>query len=403
MFFYRFYHDERSLFSIYFFEFSAGVHQALKPHTDVHPMSIKKAEAIAVSLPFDIGGPKPTFAGIPRRMEILFIRLENHQGLVGWGEAFGLSIWPATLQAFEHLVAPLVIDQDESDISGLMERLTRQLHILGRSGAVTYALSGLDIALWDMAGKKANQSIGEMLGGPKHTQLPAYASLMRYGCEQLVKDNSMRALNQGFKGIKLHETQVGLVHAARSVLGPHVPLMMDVNCPWSIEESLRAAEELCSAELYWLEEPIWPPEDFEALQQVRTQSGIRIAAGENNISVLHFEQMLKAQSVDFIQPSVTKIGGISAFLKVMALSDQHQVPLMPHSPYFGPGFLASLHLASLLEEEVMIEYSFADLGANPMGSAVLLDQGFLKIPQGPGLGQDPELDILREFRVRPQG
>ncbi len=363
-------------------------------------MTIKKAEAIAVSLPFEIWGPKPTFAGIPRQMDILFIRLENHDGVVGWGEAFGLSIWPATAAAFEHLVTPLVLGRDESDIASLMQSLTQQLHILGRSGAVTYALSGLDIALWDMAGKKANRSVAEMLGGAKHKRLPAYASLMRYGTQELVVENALRAMDMGFKGIKLHETQVALVQSARSSLGADVPLMMDVNCPWTVEESLNAASQLQSSNLLWLEEPVWPPEDFEGLAQVKARSELSIAAGENNISVTHFEQMLKARCVDFIQPSVTKIGGISAFLKVMALSERYKVPLMPHSPYFGPGFLATLHLASRLDEEVMIEYSFTQLGANPMGASVLLENGHLSIPTGPGLGHDPDQDIVREFKVR---
>jgi L-alanine-DL-glutamate epimerase-like enolase superfamily enzyme len=362
-------------------------------------MSIVQAQAIPVRLPFDIGGPKPTFAGIPRMMDILFIRIETDTGLVGWGEAFGLSVWPATRQAFEHLVVPLILGKDEKNIHELMLSLHQQLHILGRTGAVTYALSGLDIALWDLAGKASQQSISELLGGKRHTTLPAYASLMRYGNPNLVQRNTERALQQGFSAIKLHELGVEHVQAARSVMGMDIPLMMDVNCPWSLEQTQQMITELEASNLYWLEEPIWPPEDFTNLANVRQLKKIPIAAGENNMSTHHFAEMLKLGAVDFAQPSVTKIGGITEMMKIIDLCKDHAIPVMPHSPYFGPGLLATLHMTACFEELTMIEYSFADLGGNPFGDSILLKNGVLEVPTGPGLGYEPDLDVIAEFRV----
>jgi len=362
-------------------------------------MTIVQAQAIPIRLPYDIGGPKPTFAGIPRQMEILFIRIETDTGLIGWGEAFGLSIWPATRQAFEHLVAPLIMGKDEKNISELMANLQKQLHILGRTGAVTFALSGLDIALWDIQGKAKQQSLSELLGGAKHHSLPGYASLMRYGNTDLIKHNTERALEKGFGAIKLHEQSSEHVQAARQLMGPELPLMMDVNCPWSVAQTLEMLPQLQASNLLWLEEPIWPPEDFRGLKKIRDKKSIGIAAGENNMSACHFEEMLAYDSVDFAQPSVTKIGGITEMLKIMDLCQYFETPVMPHSPYFGPGLLATLHLAAVLQPETMIEYSFADLGANPLGDCILMRHGRIDIPRGPGLGCDPDLDILHEFRV----
>jgi len=362
-------------------------------------MSIVQAQAIPIRLPFEIGGPKPSFAGIPRQMEILLIRIETDSGLVGWGESFGLSIWPATRQAFEHLVAPLIMGKDEKNIADLMLGLHRQLHILGRSGAATYALSGLDIALWDLAGKAAGQSLSTLLGGAKHSSLPGYASLMRYGTPELVKHNTQRALEQGFEAIKLHELGVEHVNAARDVMGMDRDLMMDVNCPWSLSQSIDMLDKLKDANLLWLEEPIWPPEDFQSLAQVRKTKKIPIAAGENNISTYHFEEMLRTGAVDYAQPSVTKIGGITEMIKIIQLCKQHTTPVMPHSPYFGPGLLATLHITACLDDLTMIEYSFADLGANPLGDSILMKNGRIQIPTGPGLGCDPDLDVVEAFRV----
>ena len=332
-------------------------------------------------------------------MEILFIRIETDTGLIGWGEAFGLSIWPATRQAFEHLVAPLIMGKDEKNISELMANLQKQLHILGRTGAVTFALSGLDIALWDIQGKAKQQSLSELLGGAKHQSLPGYASLMRYGNTDLIKHNTERALEKGFGAIKLHEQSSEHVQAARQLMGPELPLMMDVNCPWSVAQTLEMLPQLQASNLLWLEEPIWPPEDFRGLKKIRDKKSIGIAAGENNMSACHFEEMLAYDSVDFAQPSVTKIGGITEMLKIMDLCQYFETPVMPHSPYFGPGLLATLHLAAVLQPETMIEYSFADLGANPLGDCILMRHGRIDIPRGPGLGCDPDLDILHEFRV----
>jgi len=362
-------------------------------------MTIVQAQAIPIRLPFEIGGPIPMFAGIPRKMDILLIRIETDSGLIGWGEAFGLSIWPATRQAFEHLVAPLILGKDEKEIPSLMLSLQKQLHILGRSGAVTYALSGLDIALWDLAGKASGQSLSVMLGGAKHASLPAYASLMRYGTVDLVKHNTQRALEQGFQAIKLHEVGVEHVQAARQVMGMQLPLMMDVNCPWTLEQTLDILPKLQESQLLWLEEPIWPPEDFESLSRVRTAKKIPIAAGENNISTYHFECMLKAGAVDFAQPSVTKIGGVSEMLKIITLCHQFDTPMMPHSPYFGPGLLATLHMTACQETLTMIEYSFADLGASLFGDAILPIKGQIPIPTGHGLGYDPDPDVIAEYRV----
>jgi L-alanine-DL-glutamate epimerase-like enolase superfamily enzyme len=226
--------------------------------------------------------------------------------------------------------------------------LQKQLHILGRTGPVTYALSGLDIALWDLKGKREKKSLAELLGGNCHTEYDCYASLMRYGTTDLVRRNTEDALDKGFNAIKLHEVGPDKVAAARDVMGQDKPLMMDVNCPWDLDQTKKIIEELIPYQLAWLEEPIWPPEDFQQLALVKKFGKVAIAAGENNLSLCHFEQMLAANAVDFIQPSVTKIGGISEMMKIISLASTFNIPVMPHSPYFGPGLLATLHIASCL-------------------------------------------------------
>lgn len=362
-------------------------------------MSIRSVDTIALNLPFEIYGPRPKFAGIDRSMEILLVRVETDSGLVGWGEAFGFGIWPATRSAIQAMVAPLAIGRDERDIAGLMNDLNRKLHIVGRTGPTVYALAGLDIALWDIAGKAAGKPLAELLGGAMHKRLPCYSSLMRYNEPRLVAENAARVVARGYRAVKLHEIGVEHVKAARQAIGPDVGLMMDVNCPWTVDEALNIADAVRPYNLTWFEEPVWPPEDFEGLAQVRQRSGLKIAAGENAMSPKHFEQMFKLGAVDIAQPSVTKIGGVSPMMEIVALARQHKVAFTPHCPYFGPGLLASLHIAATLPEETMIEYSFADLGANPLGDAIAVTNGYIDIPQGPGLGRDPDPAVIARFSV----
>ena len=362
-------------------------------------MTIRSITPIALDLPFEVGGPKSQFAGRPRQMAMLLVRVETDDGVVGWGEAFGYAVWPATRVALEKLVVPMALGKNEDDISGVMEDLQRKLHIVGRTGPVVYALSGLDIALWDIAGKKAGKPVSALLGGARRTQVPAYASLVRYGDAALVARNAKAAAVRGFKAIKLHEITVTEVKAARAAVGADIKIMMDTNCPWTVDEALAVAKQVKPYDLLWLEEPVYPPEDFKGLARVRRESGIAVSAGENAMSPMDFRAMFEAGAVDYAQPSVTKIGGISEMMRIYKLALEHGVTLVPHSPYFGPGLLASMHKAATFERETMVEYSFVELGASPMGDAIAVTDGRMTVPTGPGLGCDPDAEIVARYKV----
>jgi L-alanine-DL-glutamate epimerase-like enolase superfamily enzyme len=301
--------------------------------------------------------------------------------------------------ALEKLVTPMAIGRNEDDITGLMDDLQRKLHIVGRTGAVVYALSGLDIALWDIAGKKAGKPVSALLGGARRTQLPAYASLVRYGDAALVARNATAAVTRSYKAIKLHEITVSEVKAAREAVGRDIKIMMDTNCPWTVDEALAVARQVKPYDLMWFEEPVYPPEDFAGLARVRREGGIAVSAGENAMSPTDFRAMFAAGAVDYAQPSVTKIGGISEMMRIAKLASEFGVKLVPHSPYFGPGLLASMHMAAAFEQETMIEYSFVELGASPLGDAIAVRDGQVSVPTAPGLGRDPDPDIIARYKV----
>jgi L-alanine-DL-glutamate epimerase-like enolase superfamily enzyme len=154
--------------------------------------------------------------------------------------------------------------------------------------------------------------------------------------------------------------------------------------------------------LFWLEEPVWPPEDHEGLSRVRAAAaaaGIRVAAGENAAGPFDFRHLFETRAIDIAQPSVTKIGGVTEMRKIIALAGVHAVRLIPHCAYFGPGFLASLHLVASLPEPAPLERLYLKLEADPLAPWTDAKGGKIRVPQGPGLGCDPDPTIIARYRV----
>ena len=332
-------------------------------------------------------------------IETLLVRVDTDEGVTGWGEGFGHRVWPATRTALETMVGPLCIGRDPTAIRVLMNDLMRMLHGAGRSGPVLYALSAIDIALWDIAGKLAGLPLYRLLGGSPRPNLPAYASLLRYGKTAALEAHIAEALARGYGLIKIHETDAGIIRAARRAAGDGVPLMVDCNCPWTVEQALAMCRTLRELDLEWIEEPVWPPEDHAGLGRVRAEGGIPVAAGENVGSVFEFKRMFECQAVTVAQPSVTKVGGVTELCKVFDVAEAFGVRVVPHSAYFGPGLLASIHVCAARAHEVWIERFYCDFDATPFGDAINPRGGRIAIPQGPGLGVDPDPAALQRLAL----
>lgn len=367
-------------------------------------MKIVKVDCIAVSIPFNprpaaaVSDPPSGIGAAWNMLDTVLVRVETDSGIVGWGEAFSYHCRQAVQAAVEHMVAPLVIGRDASDINALMYELQRKLHLWGRYGITMFALSGLDIALWDIAAKAAGMPLYRLLGGAPR-KLDAYASLFFIADPEIVAAHCQAALAQGYRYIKLHETGEAQVRAARQALGEGVPLMVDTNCPWTPDEARLMALALRPYDLHWLEEPIFPPEDFLALGRLQRETGVPLASGENACTSFQFREMFAHQAVRYAQPSVTKVGGVSEFRKVQALAEASAVRVMPHAPYFGPGFLATLHLLAASAKPGLVERFYVALEAGLYGAATDPAGGCFEPPEGPGLGIEPDADVIRTYRV----
>ena len=370
-------------------------------------MKIAAIETIVVGIPFTYGGPKLNPAGTTTdlmwqtsTMFALLVRVQTDGGIIGWGEAYGYNVIPATKSVLDRMVTPVLIGRDPSEISAIHLELQQQLHNFGRIGPVVYAIAGIDIALWDIAGKIAGQPLYRLLGGSAKRQVDAYASLMRYADPALVARNTEAAASRGYRHIKLHEIGIEQVRAGRAAAGNDIKLMIDTNCPWSEAQAIAMAEQMAQYDIYWLEEPVWPPENYCGLAAVRASTSVAIAAGENAGSAMDFKNMFDAGALTYAQPSVTKVGGITEMRKVMLLAEAHNVAVMPHTPYFGPGALAGLHLIAASPQATLFERLYIDLEADLFGSALNPVGGRLAIPQGPGLGHDPDMQVIERYRTR---
>src|SRR5262245_61588490 len=177
------------------------------------------------------------------------------------------------------MIAPIAVGRDAADIAGLHDDIQKRLHIFGRFGITAFALSGLDIALWDIAGKAARQPLWKLLGGAPHGPVACYASLLRYADAALVAQYCERALGEGFRALKLHEVDEQVIAAARAAIPRETPLLLDVNCEWSVADAIAVGKRLAPVGLEWFEEPVFPPEDAAGLRAVGDACGIPIAAG----------------------------------------------------------------------------------------------------------------------------
>jgi len=364
-------------------------------------MKITRVSGVVYRQQLKLSGPKPKFAGEGRNaFETLLVKVETDSGIVGWGEAFPHRIWPAVKSLLETLIAPACIGAAPTDISALMRMLIYRVHGVGRAGSVMYALSGLDIALWDILGKVKNQPIYKLLGGAQREKIPAYASLLKYADTAVVKQYCGEALGRGYSELKIHETGREEITAAAQLLRRHNggSLMVDVNAPWTLQEALAATAPLRELGLKWIEEPVWPPEDFRGAAEM-SASRVPVAIGENVLTPVDFTRLIDSRAVDYVQPSVAKIGGISIMRDIVVAANQASVAVAPHSAYFGPGLIATAHVSAALVRAPMIERLYCDLAESPFGDWYEPVDGYLTVPQGPGLGIDPDPGILEKLRV----
>jgi len=259
-------------------------------------------------------------------------------------------------------------------------------------------VSGVELALWDLAGKARGVPVHQLLGGLCQPRARAYASLLRYETTAHLRQAVSSMLAVGYTAAKLHQIDVESVAAAREVAGPDVDLMLDTNCPWTVEDAIRIGRRLERYDLRWLEEPVWPPEDYAGLARVRRALRIPIACGENEATVFAFREIIAAGAADIVQPDVTVVGGVTEWLKAAALASAHGLPVAPH--YFSE---VHAHLVAATPGAIGVEYFYPDADIITF-DPVLQDplrprDGRILLSERPGVGLDLIPEAVERLRV----
>jgi L-alanine-DL-glutamate epimerase-like enolase superfamily enzyme len=356
------------------------------------------------------------------------VSVETDSGLVGYGEAKGVlpssGSCAALCTAINEEVAPLVVGQDPRDISRLWDVMYnggraqlaiargRVMPILGRRGLMMQALSGIDIALWDLLGKSLDAPVWQLLGGRRHERMPAYASGGWAPADRIVAELQGFIDRGGFKAVKMRvgagdgdvATSVRRVKAAREGLGDGVDILCDAHGTWSVVEAKRFCREVADCGIGWLEEPV-SGDDKRGMAEVRASTDVPIAAGESEFNRFDFRDLVDLRAVDILQPDLAIAGGITEAMRIEALASAYQLRLAPHLWGGALMFASGLHVAAAASTGFIIEYS---LGANPMLHELSVEKfpvvdGLIEIPDRPGLGVTVNEEFVARYRVATRG
>jgi len=349
----------------------------------------------------------------------LVIRVHTDEGLVGIGEVDSSpEVCKAIVEARgSHKIAlglrELLLGSDPLDIEGLWEAMYRGAIFYGRRGAAIHAISGIDIALWDIKGQALGEPICELLGTPVRDRVRAYASRLMPDTPEEAAEAVAELVDASFTAIKLGWGPLGadaahdvrLAAAAKQAAGDDVDILIDAGLGYGADAAtaITVARELEQLGIHWLEEPFLPDE-YEAYAELADTVGIPVAAGEQDVTVWGFRELVDRAHVDVLQPDVTRCGGITETMRIAELARERGLRTVPHAWKSGIIKAASLHVNALLPGEPLQEYCVADTPINTRLTQELLPiepDGYVAVPSEPGLGVRLDPDVLEELRVNP--
>ena len=357
--------------------------------------------------------------GWVRQRSATLVEVLTDAGITGWGEAFAQGLEPPEIAAavIEHALKPLVIGADPRDTEVLWHRMYHMTRDYGRKGSVIAGISAVDIALWDIAGKFHNVPVYRLLGGAFRTRVQPYATgfyrIRGQGEAARLADEAQRHFEAGFTLMKVKlgygvEDDIACMQAiGRAIQGKPVTLMVDTNHAYGRADAVRLGRALEEYRLRWYEEPV-VPEDIGGYVEMRQKLSMPIAGGENEHTLYGFREFLAAGAVDVAQPDLGSCGGISAGRHIAALAQSYGVQVNPHVWGSAIAQAASLQLLaalpvahhSLFAAEPVLEY---DRSSHPFRRALITQpieqvDGWVTIPDGPGLGVEVDREILDQYR-----
>ncbi len=294
--------------------------------------------------------------GVMTDFEVVLVKLQTDCGLAGHGYTYTIGCGGAAIRSLiDRDLKSALLGADADCIEAIWQRMWWRLHYIGRGGLVSFAMSAVDIALWDLKGKRESLPLWKLLGGFSG-EARAYAGGidLQLGPEELVEQTRCN-LQQGFRAIKIKIGRANLsedverVRAVRQCIGPDMPLMVDANMRYSVEQAISAARKFREFDVYWFEEPTIP-DDYKGMARIASEGGLPIAAGENLHTIYEFRHTIEDAKVAFPEPDVSNIGGITNWMRVAKLAYAHNLPVTSHGVHeLHLHLLAAIPNASFLE------------------------------------------------------
>ena len=361
-------------------------------------MIIKDIRSTLLQIPFT--DPPRHGLGPERPRELIVVEIECASGIVGMGYLMPLGGGLRTIDACLHeMIAPQLVGRDATEIEAIWHQLWRSTYWLGRMGVALFALSAVDIALWDALGKRAGLPL-HRLWGSFRDRIPAYGS----GCWRGLGGDGMiekaqRYVAAGFGAIKmqvghLHDrhTDVDHVRRMRAALGPEIEIMVDVNMAWTADVAIQVGRQLEAFDIYWLEEPV-VAEDIAGYLEVARTLDLRVVGGESHFTRYDLRPLITAPEIPILQPDVMR-GGLTELRKIAALADSWGKTLAPHLfPELMVQVMASIPNGLYLEYVDFLD----DLWVDP----VLPEGGMIGVPERPGHGLAFKPEVLKDFCLKP--
>ncbi|TCL01157.1 D-galactarolactone cycloisomerase [Shimia isoporae] len=354
------------------------------------------------------------------------VEVTTDEGVTGWGECFGPgNVALANKAIVETVIQPLVIGMDPLDRDVIWHKVYNLLRDHGQKGMPLQSLSGVDIALWDIAGKIAGLPVSQMIGGRHREDVPVYGYGMMLRPEPFETlrsrfvDEAAAIRDAGFAATKMKvglgpKEDLALAAAVREGVGPTFRFMVDANHCYTTSDALYVGHGLEELEAYWFEEPV-APEDLDGYRELRAQLKINISGGEAEFNRWGWRSLLEARALDIAQPEVCALGGISEYLRVLALCHAHFTPVINHVWGSAVAVATNLQLLAAMPPlpgglhpwEPMLEFDTTDnkfrdnLLQEPLNiqQQVKDNNGRVKIPTGPGIGVTPDRAFIEHYKV----
>jgi L-alanine-DL-glutamate epimerase-like enolase superfamily enzyme len=305
-------------------------------------------------------------------------------------------------------LAECVLGEDPLEIELLWEKMYRGSIFFGRGGAAQQAISGIDMALWDIAGKVYQQPVYKLLGGGFKKKLRAYASILFGDTPQETYEIGRRFIDQGFTAVKfgwgpLGQSEAGdiaHVRSARQGIGEEAELMVDAGLVYDAVTAIKRANQFAEFRPFWFEEALHP-DDYAGYTRLAANSPLRIAAGEQEITLAGFERLL-ACGIDVVQPDVARVGGLTNARRIGQLAAKLHRLCVNHSYKTGVSVAASLHFLAALPNSYWLEYCVEQsaLRQTLTRQRFPIEDGFVTVPEEPGLGVELDEEVVEKYLVR---